>query len=271
MLRQPSGAGAAVCSPSGEAAAHAPSPPSPLPPQRYRALRARYNALLITLYERTSLTQREIAAAAGHTVRSVQMLVRALGCLPRHAERCRPGTDVGVRRAGTRPPLLNAPATRRLLTAFEGVARELAAFTEAQAGDALQRATVRANRRTARAQRRVMASAMRELSHLAVVIENAAAAKEALAASGELKVKRPGAGRPRKRPSWPSRQEMFERQQRAIRAVQAETILAHERVRAAKAAAPPAPQPETETGRRLDAIAERVDGGRQRGPRIRAL
>ena len=31
---------------------------SPLPPQRYRALRARYNALLVTLYERSSLTLR---------------------------------------------------------------------------------------------------------------------------------------------------------------------------------------------------------------------
>ena len=82
MPRQPtSGAGAAVRSPSGAAArTPAPSPSSPLPPQRYRALRARYNALLVTLYERTTLTLREIATAAGRTERAMQIRVRALGC-----------------------------------------------------------------------------------------------------------------------------------------------------------------------------------------------
>ncbi len=68
------------------AATRAPAPPSPLSPQRYRALRARYNALLVTLYERTSLTLREIAVLAGRTDRAVQMLVRALGCRPRNAK-----------------------------------------------------------------------------------------------------------------------------------------------------------------------------------------
>jgi hypothetical protein len=75
---------------------------APLPPQRYRALRARYNALLVTLYERTGLTLREIAAAAGHTERAVQMLVREFACRPRNARACRPGTDVSVRRIGAR-------------------------------------------------------------------------------------------------------------------------------------------------------------------------
>ena len=271
MPRQPSGA--AARSPSG-AAARAPQPSSPLPPQRYRALRARYNALLITLYERTGLTQREIAAAAGHTVRSVQMLVRALGCLPRNAERCRPGTDVGVRRAGTRPPPLNAPAARRLLAAFEGVARELAAFTEAQAGDELKRASARAKRRTMRAQRRVMASAMRELSHYAVVIENAAAAKDALTASGRRKAKHSNAGRPRKRPGWPSPEEMFEIQQRGRRQQEFLMHQAHDAARAAKAAAAaptPEPEPVSEEARRINAIAERFYAERPRGPRIRGL
>ena len=55
MSRQPlPGAGATAPVPSG-AAARAPAPfSSPLPPQRYRALRARYNALLVTLYERST-------------------------------------------------------------------------------------------------------------------------------------------------------------------------------------------------------------------------
>jgi hypothetical protein len=268
MPRQPSGVGVAARSPSG-AAARAPQPSSPPPPQRYRALRARYNALLVTLYERTSLTQREIAAAAGHTVRSVQMLVRALGCLPRNAERCRPGTDVGVRRAGMRPPPLNAPAARRLLAAFAGVARELAAFTEAQAGDELQRATVRAQQRTARAQRRVMASAMRELSHLAVVIENVSAAKDALAGRGTRRASR--AGQSAKKPKWPSREEMFERQQRVLRRQEMAMYAAHDAARAAKAAAAATPASESEAARRLNAIAERRYPAPQRGPRIRGL
>ena len=136
MSRQPiPGAGAAVRSPSGAAArTPAPSPSSPLPPQRYRALRARYNALLVTLYERSALTLREIAAVAGCTDRAVQMLVRALGCRPRNAKKCRPGTDVGLRRAGARPPPLNAPAMRRAVAAFAGVARELAAVDRGAGG-----------------------------------------------------------------------------------------------------------------------------------------
>jgi hypothetical protein len=52
------GARTAVRPPSGAAAraiAPPPSPPSPLPPERTRALRARTNALLVTLTERTTL------------------------------------------------------------------------------------------------------------------------------------------------------------------------------------------------------------------------
>ena len=149
------------------AATPAPAPSSPLPPQRYRALRARYNALLVTLYERTSLTLREIAALAGRTDRAVQMMVRALGCRPRNARTCRPGTGVGVRRAGPRPPPLNAPATRRAVEAFAGVVRELAASAQARAASEVQRAIARAERRTARTQTRVMAGAARSLRHVA--------------------------------------------------------------------------------------------------------
>ena len=124
----------------------------PLPPQRYRALRARYNALLVTLYERSSLTLREIAAVAGRTERAMQIRVRALGCRPRDATKCRAGTTLGVRRAGPRPPRLNAPATQRVVAAFADVARELAASADAQAASEAKRATARAARRTARTQ-----------------------------------------------------------------------------------------------------------------------
>jgi hypothetical protein len=66
---------------------------------------------------------------------------------------------------------------------------------------------------------------------------------------------------------------MFERQQRAIQAVQAATRRAHDTAQAAKAAAPtPAPMSEAETeGRRINAITERFHAAPQRGPRIRGL
>src|SRR4029079_14731683 len=98
-------------------------------------------------------------------MRAVQMLVRALGCRPRYAGKGRCGATTGARRPAASPPPLNAPAVRRVVAAFENVARELAGFTDAQASSELQRASARAKRRTMRAQRRVMASAMRELSH----------------------------------------------------------------------------------------------------------
>jgi len=249
MSRQPPpGAGAAVRAPSGAAArAPAPSPSSPLPPQRYRALRARYNALLVTLYERSSLTLREIAALAGHTDRAVQMLVRALGCRPRNAKTCRPGTNVGVRRLGSRPPPLNAPATRRVAAAFAGVARELAASPQARAAAELQRATARASRRTMRTQTRVMASAARELTHLAATIEHAAEAKLALAAGRERKAGRARAEKP-KAAKPPSREEMRLAQERARRAGEIRMYEAHRarelaaRRAKAAAAAPPGPR-----------------------------
>ena len=247
---------------------------SPLPPQRYRALRARYNAPLVLLYERSTLTVRDIAAAAGHTKRAVYMLARALGCRPRNATHCRPGTDVGVRRAGPRPPQLNAPATRRVLAAFAAAARELAASAQAHAAAELQRAMARAKRRTMRTQSRVMASAARELSHYAGVIENAAAARRALASGGKRKVKRPGAGRRARPPNWPSPEEMFERQQHGLRQQALLMYQAHDAARAAKAAtavAPATPEPETEANRRLNAIAERSYAAPPRGPRIRGL
>jgi hypothetical protein len=237
MPRQPKpGVGASGRAPSGAAAsAPAPPPPSPLPPQRYRALRARYNALLVTLYERTSLTLREIAGLAGRTDRAVQMLVRALGCRPRNARTCRPGTNVGVRRAGPKPPPLNTPAVRRVAAAFADVARELAASPQMRAASELNRATARAARRTARTQTRVMASAARELTHLAAAIEGAAAAKLALAAGPKPTRKRAQA------PKRPSRDEMWLVQERARHAGEARMYEASAAAR--RAAAEPRPGP----------------------------
>ncbi len=195
MPRQPnSGAGAAVRSPSG-AAARAPSPSSPLPPPEYRALRARYNALLVTLYERSGLTLREIAALAGRTERAMQVRVRALGCLPRDPTKCRPGTTLGVRRAGPRPPPLNAPAARRVAAAFAEAARGLAASAKAHADQDLHNATARAKRRADRTQVRAMVGAARQLAHLAVVFEGAAAAEHALAAGAARASRRSGANK----------------------------------------------------------------------------
>jgi hypothetical protein len=261
MSRQPiPGAGAADRAPTG-AATRAPAPPpsSPLPPQPYRALRARYNALLVTLYERTSLTLREIAGLAGRTDRAVGMLVRALGCRPRNAKTCRPGTNVGVRRAGSRPPPLNAPATRRVAAAFAEVARELAASAENRAASELQRATARAARRTRRTQTRMMASAARELAHLAATIEHAAAAKLALAA-GPKRARKPASA-----PKQRSREDVRRAQERALLAGQARMYAAN---RAAAAAAAP---PDPGVARRGDGIAERTSAEPRPGPRIRSL
>jgi hypothetical protein len=238
MSRQPQpGAGAAGRTPSGAAArAPTPVPSSPLPPQRYRALRARYNALLVTLYERSGLTVREIAGLAGCTDRAVQMLVRALGCRPRNAKACRPGTDVGVRRSGPRPPPLNAPATRRVAEAFAAVARELAASAENRAAAELDRATARAERRTTRTQTRMMASAARELRHLAAAIEHAAEAKAALAAGPKRARKRAQA------PKWPSREEMRSAQERVWRAGETEMYRANAAARRASSEPRPGPR-----------------------------
>ena len=273
MSRQPvPGAGAADRSPSGPAArTPAPSPSSPLPPQRYRALRARYNALLVTLYERSTLTLREIAAVAGHTDRAVQMLARALGCRPRHAKKCRPGTSVGVRRAGPRPPPLNAPATRRVVAAFAGVARELAASAQARAASELQRATARAKRRAARTQTRVMTSAARELGHLAAVFENAAAAQDALAAGRKRKAKHSRAGKAAEAPKPRPRAEMWDAQQRFMREQEARMAEAHAAARRPEAAPAAAPTLVADVDRRIDAIAERHTAGPRREPRIRGL
>jgi hypothetical protein len=251
MSRQPlPGAGATAPVPSG-AAARAPAPfSSPLPPQRYGALRARYNALLVTLYERSTLTLREIAAAGGCTKRAVQMLARVLGCRPRYPQKCRPGTSVGVRRAGPRLPPLNPTAARHVLAAFTDVARELAASADAHANSELQRATERAKRRAARTQARVMASAARELTHLAAVMENAAAARDALAAGGSFAQK------------WDPQRLRFEQE--------AGIHESHEAARRAKAATAAAPARVDEADRRIDEIAKRYEPGPRR-PRIRRL
>jgi hypothetical protein len=259
MPRQPN--------PGAGASARAPSP-SPLPPQTYRALRARYNALLVTLYERTSLTLREIAALAGRTDRAVQMLVRALGCAPRNAKTCRPGTDVGPRRAGPRPPPLNARAARRAAAAFAAVAQELAASAKMRAASETQRTVARAERRTARTQARVIAGAARSLRHLAAAMEDAAALRQALA-GGRSRAKRPKA--PKRRP----REETWLVQERARREVEARMYEAHRvqdlaasRAKALPASAPPL---ESDLDRRINAIAARYYAEPPAGPRIRPV
>jgi hypothetical protein len=291
MPRQPiSGTGATVRSPSGVAAARppAPSPSSPLPPSRYRALRARYNALLTTLYERSSLTLREIAALAGRTDRAVQIMVRALGCRPRNAKTCRPGTNVGARRAGPRPPPLNAPATRRTAAAFTAVARELAGSAQAQAACELNHAIVRAELRTARAKTRVMASAARELGHMASAMENTAAARDALAAGPKRKAKSVRADKSSRAPAAAPRPrlppDIWRVQQRALREQEARMAQAHRAAAASlpspasggglgsghtPAASPPAPV--SGADRRIDAIAARYSAKPRTGPRVRRL
>jgi hypothetical protein len=274
MPRQPNaGAGAAVRSPSGAAARAAAPSPSSLPPERYRALRARYNALLATLYERTSLTQREIAAAAGRTERAVQVQVRRLGCLPRNARMCRPGTDVGPRRAGERLPPLNGPATRRTVEALAAVARELAASAQARSADDLQRATVRATHRSAQAQRTVMTSAARRLSQVAAAMESTAAARETLAAPPKRKAGRSGAAKPArdgKPPWWANRHRI---QERARYQMEAAVYDAHARRRAEQAERLAAASArDAEADRRIDRAAERFEAEQQqRRPRIRGL
>jgi len=263
MPRQPaSGAGAFGRAPSAvtpRPPAPSPSPlPSlscPLPPQRYRALRARYNALLVTLYERSTLTLREIAAVASRTDRAVQITVRALGCRPRNARTCRPGTNVGVRRAGPKPPPLSAAATRRAVADFAGVARELAASAEARAASELQRATARAKRRTARTQTRVMAGTARELTYLAAAMEHTAATQRMVAAKPSRKPSRKSARNPAKasKPRW--RPDMRDVQEQAMRQQEARMWEAHQAARRAEAAP----------------TAERTGAEPQTQPRIRRL
>jgi hypothetical protein len=261
MPRQPThGAGASGRALSGVAVRPpAPSPlPSlscPLPPWRYRALRARYNALLVTLYERSTLTLREIAAVAGRTDRAVQITVRALGCRPRNARTCRPGTNVGVRRAGPKPPPPSAAATRRAVADFAGVARELAASAEARAASELQRATARAKRRTARTQSRVMAGTARELTYLAAAMEHTAATQRMVAAKPSRKPSRKSARNPAKasKPRW--RPDMRDVQEQAMRQQEARMWEAHQAARRAEAAP----------------LAERTGAEPQTQPRIRRL
>jgi hypothetical protein len=211
------------------------------------------------------LTLREIAALAGRTDRAVQMLVRALGCVPRNARTCRPGTNVGVRRAGPRLPPLNAPATRRVAAAFADVAREVAASPENRAASDLQRATARATRRTVRIQTRVMTSAARELAHLAAAIEHAAEAKLALAA-GPKRARKPASA-----PKRHSREDMRRAQERVLLAGEARMYAANRAHQAAKAAAAAAAPPDRSVARRSDGIVERASAEPRLGPRIRAL
>jgi hypothetical protein len=269
MPRQlPPGAGASGCAPSNVATARPPAPSplpapsSPLPPQRYRALRARYNALLVTLYERTSLTLREIAALAGRTDRAIQVRVRVLGCRPRNAKTCRPGTDVGVRRAGPRPLQLNARATRRVAESFTSVARELAASAEARAASDLQCATAHAERRAARTHTRVMTGTARELLSLTAAIEHTAATQRALAAGPKRKTVKAS------KPRW--RADMQEAQERMMREQEARMWEAHQAARRAEAV-PAARSLDADKTRRAEDIAKRTGVAPGSQPRIRRL
>jgi hypothetical protein len=252
----------------------------------YRALRSRYDALLVALYERTSLTLREIAGLAGRTDRAVGVRVRALGCLPRNARTCRPGTNVGLRRAGPRLSPLNRKAARRAAAAFAEVARALSVSALAHAAAEVNRATARAARRTARAQNRVMASAARELTYIATAMEDTAATRQALAGARKAKSVRAGnlsrasAGAPKPR-SLPdaaheqdSRAQAWQAQERVLRAQEARMWAAHEAARRAEAdpAAPAAAPPRPPDGvRRSDGMAEHGDAGPQKPPRVRRL
>jgi hypothetical protein len=243
-----------------------PAPSCPLPPWRYRALRARYNALLVTLYERTSLTLREIAAVAGRTDRAVQIMVRALGCRPRNARTCRPGTDVGVRRAGPKPPPLSAAATQRAVADFASVARELAASAEARVASDLQRATARAKRRAASAQTRTLTGTARRLAHLATVMEHMGVTRRMLATESLQKSSR----KPAKtaKPAKPSRADMQRAQERALREQEARMWQAHQahRTEAAPLASPLGADGAGRAGR----VAEHA-WVPQKPPRIRRL
>ena len=127
--------------PSG-AAARAPSPSSsPLPPQRYRALRARYNALLVTLYERFEPdAARDRGGRGPHRTRHADQGARAR--LPAARRHQVPGRH-HPRRAprGPAAAAANAKATERVLAAFADVARELAASADAQAASEVKSAT----------------------------------------------------------------------------------------------------------------------------------
>jgi hypothetical protein len=276
MPRQLSpGAGASNRAPSHVAAARPPahspslsssslpSPSCPLPPQRYRALRARYNALLVTLYERTSLTLREVASLAGRTERAIQVRVRALGCRPRNARTCRPGTDVGVRRAGPRPPPLNAAATRRAAEAFAKVARALAASAEARAASDLQCAAARAERRTARTHTLAMTGAARQLGHLASAMQHTMAAQHALAAKPKRKAAK--TSKPTARP------DIRDAQERMMREQEARMWEAHQMPHRVEAAPSAASSPDADRARRIESIATRADTAPRSEPRIRRL
>jgi hypothetical protein len=239
------------------------APPSPLPPVVYRALRARYNALLVTLYERTSLTLHEIAAVAGRTDRAVQIMVRVLGCRPRNARTCRPGTNVGVRRAGPKPPPLGAAATQRAVADFASVARALAASAEARVAFDLQCATARAKRRAASAQTRTLTGTARRLAHLATVMEHTGVTRRMLATESLQKSPRKSA-----KPAKPSRADMQRAQERALREQEARMWRAH---RAHRAEAAPLASPLGADGAgRAGRVAEHACVP-QKPPRIRRL
>ena len=245
---------------------------SPLPPQRYRALRARYNALLIMLYERSALTTLEIATAAGRTERGIQVRVRALGCMLRDTRKGRPGISRGVRRPGPRPPPLNAPATRRVVAAFTAVARELAASADARVASDMERAVGYTVRRAASTQTRVIASAARELRHYAVAIEHLSAAQDLLPAGPTSKAGHTRAGKLKPAPKRPSRAELQRAEERGRRQQQARMYDAHDAARQSKQAAPAAAAPPPDPAdQRINAIAERYYARRRTEPRIRGL
>ena len=278
MSRQPiAGAGAAVRSPSG-AAARAPAPIAVIPAPAAalsRAAGALQRAAGHALRAHEPDAARDRGGSRAAPTAPCRCMVRALGCRPRNAKTCRPGTDVGLRRAGPRPPPLNAPATRRVVAAFAGVARELAASARDAGG--LRAATRHRARRAAHRahadprDRRRGAGAHASRGRDGGRGGDAACARGRAQAQGQV-LSRAQASRPPRRRSRDRGRTLWRAQERVLREQEARMWQAHQaadRAKAAPAAAPPALDPDVD--RRIDEIAERHDAEPRQRPRIRRL
>ena len=151
----------------------------------YRALRARYNAALLTLYERTALPVDDIAGIAGVTVRVVQMMLCELGARARHAKSCRPGVKLRLQR-GPRPRRPGKAAARRAVTAFRAVARLLRAEALARRRREFERAVIRARRAADRALRRSQLTTAHSVRYLATTVEGCVLMQRDIQARREL-------------------------------------------------------------------------------------
>lgn len=241
------------------------APPLPYA-SRYRHLRARYNAALVLVYERTALPVTEIARIAGVSLRATYCLLRKLGARARQPHMCRPGVSVGPRRSGPAPKPLGSAEARRAISAFREAVRRMRADRHARAGEELRRATEWAQHRVARAAQRVRLAEMRRVALLGGTF-------------GELALLRARmAPQPRETPE--EEEAMRAELARRIEAMVASDAEAKARKdaeaaeRAAKQAefARFAPQVDEATAQRVNKIAEEYYARKpHRGPRIRAL